>query len=420
MFKAPRGTRDILPDEVERWRRLEGVARDVFETYGYSEIRTPVFEETTLFVRGLGETTDIVEKEMYTMRKGEGAESITLRPEATAPVVRAYLEHSLHKKKQFQKLYYIGPMFRYERPQAGRQRQFHHLGVEALGSRDPALDAESIVMVQAILKGAGIADSHVRVNAAGSPRSRDAYRAVLREQMGAVREELCEDCRRRYERNIFRILDCKKEQCRQIARTLPPITESLVAEDGAHFEAVLRILDGVGVSYEVDGLLVRGLDYYTHTIFEVSSDKLGAQDAVAGGGRYDCLVREFGGPDIGAVGFAMGMERAILLMADATSGDVASSGAVDVYVAITARDQGLHEEAWKVAQALRRAGITCDLDYEMRSLKAQMKEANKLGAKYAAILGPDERAEGVVTLRDMTTKREQKLTPEAVVKKLAE
>lgn len=420
MFKAPRGTRDILPDEVKRWHRLECVARNVFETYGYSEIRTPVFEETTLFVRGLGETTDIVEKEMYTMRKGEDAQSITLRPEATAPVVRAYLEHSLHKKKQFQKLYYIGPMFRYERPQAGRQRQFHQLGVEALGSSDPALDAENIVMIQAILEGAGIGGSRVAINAAGSPPSRDAYRAVLREKLGVVREELCDDCQRRYERNIFRILDCKKEPCQRIARTMPSITTALVAEDRAHFDAVRRILDGVGVRYEVDGLLVRGLDYYTHTVFEVTSDKLGAQDAVAGGGRYDCLVQEFGGPDIAAVGFAMGMERAIMLMADAESDDAGSSGGVDVYVAITARDQDLHEEAWKVALALRAAGITCDLDYESRSLKAQMKEANKLSARYAAILGPDERAEGVVTLRDMATKEEQKLAPEAIVKKLAE
>ena len=412
MFSAPRGTGDILPDEVRRWRRLEEVARTVFEVYGYGEIRTPIFEHTSVFVRSIGETTDIVEKEMYTMSKGEDAESITLRPEATAPLVRAYLEHSLHKVKRFRKLYYIGPMFRYERPQAGRRRQFHQLGVEAIGSKDPALDAEVILLVRDILDGVGITGTCVRINSSGTKPSRDAYREVLTRELDAVRGALCEDCKRRYDRNIFRILDCKNPTCREIARGLSPITDSLVAEDRTHFEAVLRALERVGTPFEVDGLLVRGLDYYTQTIFEVTSEKLGAQDAVAGGGRYDGLVSEFGGPGTPAVGFAMGMDRVISLM-----GDDESPASIAVYVAVTSRD--LHEDAWRIALILRRAGVPTELDYESRSLKAQMKEANKMGARYAAILGPDEVAEGVVTLRDMSTKREEKLTPDEVARRLA-
>ena len=412
MFKAPRGTHDILPDEVAKWRRLEGVARSVFETYGYCEIRTPAFESTALFVRGIGQTTDIVEKEMYTMQKAADSESVTLRPEATAPVVRAYLEHNLHKQKKFRKLYYVGPMFRYERPQAGRQREFHQLGVEALGSTDPALDAEMIVLVQQIMSGVGIASSRVRINASGSTPSRDAYRAALKQALAGRQGELCEDCQRRFERNVFRILDCKNRGCKGIARSLPGIAEHLVPEDRAHFDAVRRALDTVGVAYEVDDLLVRGLDYYTHTIFEVTCDALGAQDAIAGGGRYDDLVAEFGGPPTGAVGFAMGMERAIVLMHDAT-GD----GGIRVYVAVTGAD--LHDRAWQMAQAWRQAAVACDLDYEGRSLKAQMKEANKLGAQYVAILGPDEVAAGKVTLRNLATKEEAQLTPEAALARLA-
>jgi histidyl-tRNA synthetase len=401
--RAPLGTEDILPEQAATWQQVERAARAVCERYGYGEIRTPLFESARLFVRSIGETTDIVEKEMYTI--GEGDDSLTLRPEATAPVVRAYLQHNLHKVKAFQKLYYIGPMFRHERPQAGRKRQFHQIGIEAIGATDPLLDAEVIHLACRFFDEIGLAGYAVRINAIGTPASRAAYRDLIKAELSARSEALCPDCRRRLDRNVFRVLDCKNQGCIAISRKLPHILDHLPEPERDHFGRVCEALRAAGAAFEVDPYLVRGFDYYTGTVFEITHSGLGAQDALCGGGRYDNLIADLGGPSLGAVGFAIGVER--ILMARRALGEAPEPKPLEVYV-VTLGDTA-RLPAFRVVEALRYNRVSADMDYEGRSLKAQMRTANKLAARFTIIIGDNEVTRQVLKLKDMATGEECEL-----------
>ncbi len=409
-FRRPRGTEDILPDESRLWQNLEETARDIFHRYGYSEIRTPIFEPKALFVRSIGEATEIVEKQMYTFQAGREKESFVLRPDATAPVVRAYLEHHLQKRRLFRKLYYIGPMFRYERPQAGRSRQFHQLGAEAIGSLDPLLDAEVVALVSEIISDVGLNDFKLKINSIGHSGCRKGYREVLERELLPRRDELCENCRNRLKRNIFRALDCKNENCLAIYRSLPPIVDHLCEDCAKHFKRFREGLEALAIPYTVDNHLVRGFDYYTRSVFEFSHGALGAQDAIAAGGRYDDLVEEMGGPSLGAIGFALGMERTILAMK--AKEKETREKAQEAFSYIVTVDADSKTYALKVAQMLRRMGFECDMDFEGRSVKAQMREANRRNAHFVLIVGPEERKQKVVKVRDMKSGAEYSVARE--------
>lgn len=413
-LKGPRGTNDILPGEVERWQRLESVVREVFEQHGYSEWRLPIFEHTELFARGVGETTDIVEKQMYTFEDRSGR-SLTLRPEGTASVVRAYLEHKAYGAAQPAKVYYIGPMFRYERPQSGRYRQFHQFGAEALGSGSPLLDVEMMAIPVQIYRRLGLEHFRVHINSIGCPECRPKYREALRAALAQHLDSLCPTCIQRLDRNPLRVLDCKVEGCRNASQGAPKSHDHLCSACETHFSQVQSGLDTVGLSYEVDPRLVRGLDYYTRTVFELIGLDLGAQDALGGGGRYDGLVAECGGPDTPAVGFAAGMERILLSLAargDAAVPPVQS----DVYVAV-ATDAG-RTRALEVAFALRNAQLKAEMDYLGKSLKAQMRQAQKSGAASVIIIGDEELAAGVVTLKSMSTGEQESVPLDRVVERI--
>jgi histidyl-tRNA synthetase len=378
---------------------MESAAHRVFALYNYREIRTPIFEDTGLFVRSIGETTDIVGKEMYSFDDG-GGNSLTLRPEATAPVVRAYAEHALHTKRGFWKLYYIGPMFRKERPQAGRRRQFHQIGVEAMGSGDPLLDVEVIRLADVLLGALGVSGHRVRLNSTGCPACRPGYRDLLRERLAPHREKLCGNCRGRMERNVFRVLDCKVEGCRAVCTDLPGVLEHLCEGCAAHHAGVREGLGALKTAFVEDKTLVRGLDYYTQTVFEFTHDALGAQDAVGGGGRYNDLLGSFGAPPAGAVGFSIGMERVVM----AATAPAEAPASLDAYVvAVTPELRG---EAFALVERLREAGLGADLDYEGKRVKGQMKNANRAAARCAVILGPDEMAAGAVKVRRMDSGEE--------------
>ena len=413
--QAPLGTEDILPEQAALWQRVEATARAVFARYGYGEIRTPVFESTRLFVRSIGESTDIVEKQMYSF--GSGDESFTLRPEATAPVVRAYLEHNLHKVKAFQKLYYIGPMFRHERPQAGRKRQFHQIGVEAIGAAEPLLDAEVIALACQLFDELGLGGYRVRLNAIGTPESRGGYRDLIKARLTEQLDKLCPDCRRRLDRNVFRVLDCKQEGCIAVSRQLPRILDHLPEAERGHFARACEGLRAAGIAFEEDPYLVRGFDYYTGVVFEITHGALGAQDALCGGGRYDDLIANLGGPPTGAVGFAMGVER-ILMALQATSQAV-EAAPIDLY--LVTMGEAARLAAFGYLATLRRVGLSADTDYEGRSLKAQMRSANKLRARFVTVLGDDELTSGILKLKDMATSQETDVAGiDALVQKIRE
>lgn len=386
-------------DDVKVWQYVEQVIRDVCKRFGYSEIRVPIFEHTEVFQRGIGETTDIVEKEMYTF-VDKGGRSITLRPEGTASVVRTYLEHKLSGRLPLAKLYYIGPMFRYERPQAGRYRQFHQFGVEVLGSSSPFVDAEVIDMAATLYTSLGLKDFEIRLNSIGCPKCRAVYQDVLRASLKDKLEGLCNNCRNRYERNPMRILDCKEDACKRISEKVEPVEKYLCDECRNHFVQVQKCLDVLGIAYRMDNRLVRGFDYYTKTVFEIVFKGLGAQDAIGGGGRYDGLVEEYGGPHTPAVGYAVGLERVILALEQ--SGNLPNvADELDVYIGCAG--DGVMNEAFAMLSSMRRKGVTAEMDYLGRSLKSQMKSADKLGARYVVLLGADEIEKGSVTVRDMKT-----------------
>jgi histidyl-tRNA synthetase len=412
-LRAIRGVKDILPGEVELWELVEKEARGLFKTFGYSEIKIPIFEHTNLFARSIGETTDIVEKEMYTF-EDKGGESITLRPEATASVVRAYIEHKLYHPPRVLKVFTIGPMFRYERPQAGRFRQFYQINAEAFGSPNPALDAEVLLLVDMLLGRLKLQELELVVNTLGDSACRPRYREALAGFLQAHRDGLCPDCQRRTERNPMRVLDCKSEQCQEIRKEAPGLADYLCRECGEHFEQVLSYLEQAGLSYRLNPHLVRGLDYYTRTTFEVLSAQLGAQNAVCGGGRYDGLVEALGGPPTPAIGFALGMERLISLL-DRASLDV-DEGKPQLFIAVVDKEaEGL---AFDTMAALRRASFRVERDYEGRSLKAQMKLADRLKAPYVLILGGEELARGAAILRNMTASSQEEVPMEDLIKTL--
>lgn len=394
---APRGTKDILPADIEAWRYVEKMMRDICTRFGYQEIRTPIFEHTELFQRGIGDTTDVVEKEMYTFTD-RGKRSITLRPENTASAVRAYVENKMYADLVPTKLYYIGPMFRYDRPQAGRMRQFHQFGVEALGAANYVIDAEIIMLAVHVLQTLGLKDLKLKINSVGCPQCRPKHREKLQEFFKPKFDELCKDCQSRFERNPLRILDCKNEQCKKLAQGAPALSECLCDECKEHFQGLKTLLTVAGVDFELDSNLVRGLDYYTKTAFEIQYAPLGAQSAVCGGGRYDGLVEEIGGPATPGIGFAMGMER-ILLALEKQDLLPEKNKAIDVF--LVAGQEKFIPLAFKAALELRAAGFSAEIDFLGRSMKAQMKQANRLQAKNVLIFGEDEVARGTVVLRNM-------------------
>lgn len=414
LTNAPRGTKDILPDTVGDWLYIEKEIRDLCKRFGYQEIRTPVFEHTELFQRGIGEGTDVVDKEMYTFTD-RGGRSVTLRPENTASAVRAYLQNKLYAEADLVKLFYIGSMFRYDRPQAGRLREFHQFGIEALGESNPAVDAEVILLAIKLLEGLGLKDLELSINSVGCPECRSQYRTMLQDFFRDKLEDLCEDCKSRFDRSPLRILDCKKDSDKPYMADAPKITDCLCEECSSHFEALKQHLAKAGVGFKHDPRLVRGLDYYTKTAFEIKYPPLGAQSAVAGGGRYDGLIEEMGGNHTPAVGFATGLER-LLLALENQNLLPDKNRSVDAYV--VALGEKAQAEAFKLVMDLRDAGLSAAIDYAGRSMKAQMKQANKLNAKYAVILGDDEIAEGAALIRSMADSSQEKVSFDAVIEKI--
>ncbi len=402
MIKALRGTKDILPDEISLWQNIEAIGRDIFNIYGYNEIRTPIIEEAGLFIRSIGGATDIVQKEMYVF-SDRGGRNIALRPEATASIVRAYIENSLYQPGGVTKLFYIGPMFRSERPQQGRQRQFYQIGVEAIGSDNPLIDAEVIALALRFLEKAGIKKFQVKLNSLGCQKDKARMMEKHKESIRPHLEKLCETCKERFDKNALRIFDCKEESCKAIIENIK-MESALCNECAGHFEKVKKALDTIGISYEIDSKIVRGLDYYTKTVFEITQQDLGAKDAICAGGRYNNLVKELGGKDVPAIGFAFGMERLALALGKTKEAGAKARG-VDAFIAVTG--EAFYSEAFKLLDSLRSAGISTEMDYESKSLKAQMRKAEKLGARFVVILGEEEFKQGKVVVKDMV-KHEQK------------
>jgi len=404
VIRAIKGTRDILPDEVGAWHRVEKAARELLARYGYREIRTPVFEQTQLFARGIGADTDIVAKEMYTFEdRDEERSSLTLRPEATAGIVRAVIEHHLFQTDPALKVYALGPMFRRERPQKGRYRQFHQVDVEAFGMEGPSIDVEIIQVALGYLRVCGLTESQLILNSVGDAKCRPAYVETLRRALRPVASRMCADCQRRAETNPLRVLDCKVPEDQPIIEGLPRISDHLCPECRDHFAEVKRELDLLEIPYRLDHRLVRGLDYYTRTTFEVTSGALGAQNSVLGGGRYDGLVRDLGGPELSGTGFALGLERLVMLLPAA-----AGEGRCDAFLAVLAT--GALDRALLAERDLREAGVRVMMDHDGRGLKSQMKKADKLGARFVAIMGEDELASDVWTVRDMTASTQERVS----------
>ncbi|MCH7623929.1 MAG: histidine--tRNA ligase [Nitrospinae bacterium] len=397
-IQSIRGVKDILPGEIEKWQWVEEIARNVFSKYGFKEIRIPIFEKTKLFSKSIGETTDIVEKEMYTFTDRSG-EQITLRPEGTASVVRAYIEHKMYNPPSVVKLYYMGPMFRYERPQAGRFRQFYQIGIEAMGTNNPMVDVEVMTLLMEFFRLLGLTGLELEINSLGCADCRPKYRETLKEAISDHLDELCQNCNHRYERNPLRVLDCKVERDREIAKELPKTKDHLCESCQTNFDQVQTLLDSTQTPYSLNSMLVRGLDYYTRTTFEVVSTGLGAQNAICGGGRYDSLVEEFEGPPTPCFGFALGMERLISVIPFGDKKDLESRP--DIFVV------GLGEEAkfvtFKIIHELRRDGFSVDQDYAGGSMKSQMRKANKSASRFSLIVGENEIKSGKYLLKDMET-----------------
>lgn len=389
-----KGMNDILPGEVETWQFMEATARKVFKSYGFAEIRVPIVEKTELFKRSIGETTDIVEKEMYTF-SDRSDNSLTLRPEGTASVMRAYTEHKLYALDAVAKLYYLGPMFRYERPQKGRYRQFHQIGVEAIGIADPKIDAQILAMLTHFFVEAEIPDVSLQINSLGCPRCRPAYREKLIAALEGQLDLLCEDCRRRFRTNPLRVIDCKVPGCQSATHGAPAIRDHLCPDCDDHFATVNRLLGEMEIPFTVNPRMVRGLDYYTRTTFEMVTNSLGAQNAVAAGGRYDGLIREIGGPDLPGIGFAMGIERLVLLKGQSSI----VPARPDLFIAALGQEAG--DASFLLAAKLQRLGISAEIDYVGKSLKSQMRRADKLHARQVLIIGEDELRSGIAQLKDM-------------------
>ena len=414
LTNAPRGTKDILPEQINGWQYVENEFRKICASYGYDEIRTPTFEHTELFQRGIGEATDVVEKEMYTFTD-RGNRSITLRPENTASVVRAYLQNKLYADGNLVKLFYTGSMFRYDRPQAGRLREFHQFGVEALGEKNPALDAEIILLAWNFLKNLGLNNLQLKINTVGCPACRPVYRQKLQHYFSEYHDELCNDCKSRLNKNPLRILDCKVDAGKDFMDDAPRIETCLCDECREHFARVKDLLTAANVEFTVDNRLVRGLDYYTKTAFEIQYTDLGAQSALAGGGRYDGLVKEIGGNPTPGIGFAAGIERILIALEKQNLIPTAKKN-LDAFIVTAGREAEIH--GFKLLNELRQKNLTAIMDFAGRSLKAQMKQASKLGAKFALIIGEDEVNDKTVTVKNLETSEQETISFDEVIAKI--
>jgi len=410
-ISAIKGTKDILPWEAKKWQRVESVTKRVLELYAYKEIRTPVFEATELFEKGTGQTTDIVLKEMYTF-KDKAGRSLTLRPEYTPSVVRSIIENRLYLQPEPLRFYYIGPMFRYDKPQKGRYRQFHQVDIEVFGEEDPALDAEIVEMANYLLRELNVTDTENLVNSVGCKKCRPSYIKDLRSKAEEASRDLCPDCKRKVELNPLRIFDCKIETCREAAKTFPKITDYLCQECEDHFNRFCDHLAFYGIKYKVEPRLVRGIDYYTKTTFEIVSSKLGAQNALIGGGRYDDMMQDFGGPDLCAIGFAMGLERLISVV------PFTEEKGEFLYLAYLGDES--KRAGMKAVQFLRKESVECLIEYKERSIKSQMSRANKLGASWVLIIGEEEIKEGKYKLKNMASGLQVEGTQDEILKIIRE
>lgn len=414
LTNAPRGTKDIISTESYKWQYLEKTFKETCKNFGYSEIRTPIFEHTELFERGVGGDTDVVQKEMYTfLDKGE--RSITLKPEGTSSVVRAFLENKIYTEAQPTKVYYITPCFRYERPEAGRLRQFHQFGVEAFGSNEPSLDVETMTLVDTFFKKLGLKDIELHINSIGCPKCRKDYDKKLREYLATKVDELCGTCKSRYETNPMRILDCKVESCQEKTHDAPLMIDNLCGECEDHFAKVKDYLELAGVEYLVDPKIVRGLDYYTKTAFEFISKDIGSQGTVSGGGRYNGLVSELGGPETPSVGFGMGIERLLLTM-ESSGIEIPKEDNIDLF--IVSMGEEADRLAFKLLAKLRSNGISADKDYLAKGIKAQFKYANRLNARYTVVIGDDEIEKNIVSLKDMDSGEQEEVSIDDLIEEL--
>jgi len=410
MFKRVSGTKDILPDEAGHWQAIEAAARDVFSFYNYHEIRTPIIEEVSLFQRTLGVTTEIVQKQMFLIHNQEDV--YALRPEGTASIARSYLENNLDKTSPFIKLYYIGPMFRLERPQKGRLRQFHHIGCEVIGSQEAILDVEVISLATQLLKSFAITDYKIKINSLGCHKDKQALSLSLKHGLQKEKQNLCSDCQVRIENNILRVLDCKNETCQKLVKSLALKDAHLCPDCLSHFKEVKNGLDSLNIPFKVETQLVRGLDYYNRTVFEFTHSNLGSQDAIGAGGRYNNLIKELGGPDIGGIGFAFGVER-LLLASKISEGKPLNKLVYLITLGEEAKAAGV-----RILNQLRSSNIPSDMDYLNRSLKAAMRAANDAGAKYVLILGEDELKKNVISLKDMSNSTQKEINLQDLTKEL--
>ena len=399
MIKAPRGTHDILPSETYRWHHIEEHIKNICLEFGYKEIRTPMFESTELFEHGVGDTTDVVQKEMYTFLD-KGGRSITLKPEGTSPIVRSFVENSIYANPQPTKLYYLYPCFRYEKPQAGRLREFHQFGIEVFGASLPSIDAEVISLAMSLLDRLGVTGIELNINSIGCPDCRKGYNEKLKDYFRPRLSELCETCRERFEKNPLRILDCKIDSCKKIAKDAPVLIDHICDDCNSHFETLKGYLEVMQIPYSVDPTIVRGLDYYTKTVFEIISKNKGSEGTICGGGRYDGLVSEIGGPKMPGVGFGMGLER-LLLVLESIGKIPENNECPDIFIANIG--DGADVFVQKLILDLRKEGIAAERDYLARSVKAQMKYANKIEAKFSAVVGDDEISQNLVNVKNMIT-----------------
>jgi histidyl-tRNA synthetase len=414
LTNAPKGTKDILPNQVYKWHYVENLFREACGRYVFKEMRTPVFEHTELFARGVGDTTDIVEKQMYTF-EDYGKRSITLKPEGTSPVVRAFVEHKLYAEVQPSKYYYIIPCFRYEKPQSGRLREFHQMGIEIFGTDNMMADAEVIGFASDFLNSLGITDLELRINSIGCPECRSAYRDALREFLKDKYDDLCDNCKGRYDRNPMRILDCKSPVCQELVKGAPVMLDYLCDDCKSSFEDLKKNLDAMGIQYIVDSGIVRGLDYYTKTAFEFVSNRIGAQGTVCGGGRYDNLIELIGGPPIPGVGFGLGIERLLLLM-EATGKEIPEPENLDVFIAVMGERAKLF--GLKLMRDLRNQGVKAEMDSIGRNIKGQFKYADRLAAKYTIVIGDNELDQNMVSVKNMATSEQKQVPLQDILKEI--
>ncbi len=416
LTNAPKGTKDILPNQVYKWQHVENAFREACDRYVIKEMRTPVFEHTELFARGVGDTTDIVEKQMYTF-EDYGKRSITLKPEGTSPIVRSFVEHKLYADVQPSKYFYIIPCFRYEKPQSGRLREFHQMGIEIFGTDNMMADAEVIGFASDFLSSMGIDDLELRINSIGCPECRETYRNALREFLKDKYDDLCDTCKGRYERNPMRILDCKSPECQVLVQGAPHMLDYLCEDCAAAFDDLKKNLDAMGIEYIVDPGIVRGLDYYTKTAFEFVSNKIGAQGTVCGGGRYDNLIELIGGPPIPGVGFGMGIERLLMLM-EATGKEIPAPDNLDVFIAVMGERAKLF--GLKLMRDMRKQGVKAEMDSLGRNIKGQFKYADRLEAKYTVVIGDNELDQNMVSIKNMGTSEQKQVPLQDIMKEIVE